>query len=114
VADVVSVMYLGVIVESGTTGEVWNQPLHPYSEALIGAVPKVDGTGTLPAALPGEVPDPANPPTGCRFHPRCRYATEICAKIEPPLTEQGSAGHLAACHHPLNAVPQEAPASPQD
>jgi oligopeptide/dipeptide ABC transporter ATP-binding protein len=49
------------------------------------------------------------PPAGCRFHPRCRYATEICAQEEPPLAEQGSPGHLAACHHPLNAVPAAPP-----
>jgi oligopeptide/dipeptide ABC transporter ATP-binding protein len=60
------------------------------------------------------VPTPILTPSGSRFHPRCRYATEICAKTEPPLTEQGSAGHLAACHHPLNAISPEAPASPQN
>jgi peptide/nickel transport system ATP-binding protein len=95
VADVVSVMYLGVIVESGKTGAVWNQPLHPYTEALIGAVPKVDGIGTLPAALPGEVPDPANPPTGCRFHPRCPYVMDRCRVDEPPLV--AVAERVSAC-----------------
>jgi peptide/nickel transport system ATP-binding protein len=96
VADSVSVMYLGVIVESGVTRELWNQPQHPYSEALIGAVPKVDGTGTLPAALPGEVPDPAHPPTGCRFHPRCPYVMERCRTAVPPLVEVAD-GRVAAC-----------------
>jgi hypothetical protein len=51
--------------------------------------------------LEGDVPSPINPPSGCRFHPRCRYATDICAQVEPPLTDYGN-GHLAACHHPLN------------
>ena len=62
VADVVSVMYLGVMVETGPTQPLWALPLHPYTEALIGAVPHADGTGVLPEALPGEVPDPARPP----------------------------------------------------
>src|SRR5947209_968017 len=74
VADVVSVMYLGVMVEAGPTQPLWSLPLHPYTEALIGAVPSPDGRGMLPGALPGEVPDPARPPAACRFHPRCPYA----------------------------------------
>ena len=71
VADVVAVMYLGQIVERAPTKELWATPLHPYSEALIGAVPRADGAGILPEALPGEVPDPSRPPDGCRFHTRC-------------------------------------------
>jgi len=54
--------------------------------------------------LVGDVPSPISPPTGCRFHPRCRYATEICAAEEPPLVPHGGAGHMAACHHPLNVA----------
>ncbi len=73
--------------------------------------------------LEGDVPSPIVPPPGCRFHPRCRYATAICAREEPPLIEQGSSGHLAACHHPLNVgippvpaaetLPAEVPAEEQ-
>ncbi|TML89859.1 MAG: ABC transporter ATP-binding protein [Actinobacteria bacterium] len=85
VADVVSVMYLGVMVETAPTRSLWEVPLHPYTEALIGAVPLADGSGFLPEALPGEVPDPAHPPSGCRFHPRCPYAFERCPRDEPPL-----------------------------
>ena len=85
VADVVSVMYLGVMVETAPTRSLWEIPLHPYTEALIGAVPLADGSGFLPEALPGEVPDPAHPPSGCRFHPRCPYAFERCPRDEPPL-----------------------------
>jgi oligopeptide/dipeptide ABC transporter ATP-binding protein len=85
VADVVSVMYLGVMVETAPTRSLWEVPLHPYTEALIGAVPLADGSGFLPEALPGEVPDPAHPPSGCRFHPRCPYAFDRCPRDEPPL-----------------------------
>jgi peptide/nickel transport system ATP-binding protein len=79
VADVVSVMYLGVMVETGPARSLWSLPLHPYTEALIGAVPHPDGSGFLPEALPGEVPDPAHPPAACRFHPRCPYAFDRCS-----------------------------------
>jgi oligopeptide/dipeptide ABC transporter ATP-binding protein len=96
VADVVSVMYLGVMVESGPTQPLWSLPLHPYTEALIGAVPPPDGRGFLPEALPGEVPDPARPPSGCRFHPRCPYAFERCPQEEPPLVSLAD-GRSAAC-----------------
>ncbi|HEY1370503.1 MAG TPA: ABC transporter ATP-binding protein, partial [Gaiellaceae bacterium] len=96
VADVVSVMYLGVMVEAGETRKLWETPLHPYTEALIGAVPRADGGGVLPEALPGEVPDPANPPTGCRFHPRCPYAFDRCTAEEPPLITVAD-GRAAAC-----------------
>jgi oligopeptide/dipeptide ABC transporter ATP-binding protein len=84
VADVVSVMYLGVMVETGPARSLWSLPLHPYTEALIGAVPRPDGSGFLPEALPGEVPDPAHPPAACRFHPRCPYAFDRCAREVPP------------------------------
>jgi len=96
VADAVSVMYLGVMVEKGATRKLWETPLHPYTEALIGAVPRADGGGVLPEALPGEVPDPANPPRGCRFHPRCPYAFERCVDEEPPLLPLAD-GRAAAC-----------------
>jgi peptide/nickel transport system ATP-binding protein len=96
VADRISVMYLGVIVETGPTRAVWAAPLHPYTEALIGAVPRADGEGTKPAPLPGEVPDPAHPPEGCRFHPRCPYAFDRCRTQSPELVEV-SPGRHAAC-----------------
>jgi peptide/nickel transport system ATP-binding protein len=96
VADTVSVMYLGVVVESGPTREVWRTPQHPYSEALIAAIPYADGAGHLPEALPGEVPDPARPPSGCRFHPRCPYAFERCSAEVPPRYSVGSQRE-AAC-----------------
>jgi peptide/nickel transport system ATP-binding protein len=96
VADRVSVMYLGKMVETGPTLPLWAGPAHPYSEALISAVPRPDGGGFLPESLPGEVPDPASPPSGCRFHPRCPYAFEPCATDEPPLVPLAD-GRTVAC-----------------
>ena len=108
VADVVAVMYLGRIAETAPTKALWAEPLHPYTEALIGAVPRADGAGTLPEALPGEVPDPSRPPSGCRFHPRCPYAFDRCPSEEPPLVEVAP-GRAVACWLQL---PGESPAPP--
>jgi oligopeptide/dipeptide ABC transporter ATP-binding protein len=110
IADAVSVMYLGVMVESGPTRRVWSEPYHPYTEALIGAVPHPDGRGFLPESLPGEVPDPARPPAACRFHPRCPYAFERCTTETPPLLDV-SAGRAAACWLQANGG---APATPAE
>ena len=96
IADSVAVMYLGLIVESAPAEDIWTNPLHPYTQALIKSIPRVDGYGTLPDALPGEVPDPANPPTGCRFHPRCPHAFDRCKKEVPPLVDVGH-NRKAAC-----------------
>ena len=96
VADRVCVMYLGEIVESGPTEELWTRPIHPYTEALIRAIPHADGAGFMPEALPGEVPDPARPPQGCRFHPRCPLAFDRCSTEHPQL-EAVATGRLSAC-----------------
>jgi oligopeptide/dipeptide ABC transporter ATP-binding protein len=96
VADDVSVMYLGRMVETAPTVPLWERPAHPYTEALTAAVPRADGGGVLPESLPGEVPDPAHPPSGCRFHPRCPYVFDRCSVDEPPLMEL-TAGRSAAC-----------------
>jgi peptide/nickel transport system ATP-binding protein len=96
VADRVCVMYLGEIVEEGATDEVWARPLHPYTEALIHAIPHPDGRRFMPEALPGEVPDPARPPAGCRFHPRCPLAFERCTDEHPTL-ERVVDARAAAC-----------------
>ena len=109
VADAVSVMYLGVMVETGPTQALWALPLHPYTEALIGAVPAPDGRGVLPEALPGEVPDPARPPQACRFHPRCPYAFDRCSREDPLLLEVAP-GRRAACWLQTGATPPAPPA----
>jgi oligopeptide/dipeptide ABC transporter ATP-binding protein len=108
VADTVMVMYLGLIAETAPTRELWATPLHPYSEALIGAVPHPDGSGTMPDALPGEVPDPSRPPPGCRFHPRCPYAFDRCRSEEPPLVGLAPA-RSAACWLQQPGAPLEPP-----
>ncbi len=110
VADEVCVMYLGRMVETGPTLPLWRRPAHPYSEALIAAVPHADGEGTCPEALPGEVPDPSRPPSGCRFHPRCPYAFERCRSEEPPLLELAD-GREAACWLQQAGQPAELPAT---
>jgi peptide/nickel transport system ATP-binding protein len=96
VADEVAVMYLGKLVETVPSRELWGLPAHPYTEALIGAIPRPDGERRLPVALAGEVPDPSAPPPGCRFHPRCPYAFDRCRSEEPPRLEVGR-GRTVAC-----------------
>ena len=95
VADRVAVMYLGRIVEIGTTDVVWGNPRHPYTEALVAAIPQV-GAGVLPIDLPGDVPDPAHPPAGCRFHPRCPLAQDSCRELDQRLAPVQ--GREIACH----------------
>jgi peptide/nickel transport system ATP-binding protein len=85
ISDRVAVMYLGKIVEVGTVDQIWNNPSHPYTRALISAIPHADGTSFMPKDLPGDVPNPMSPPSGCRFHPRCPLAKPECSSSEPEL-----------------------------
>ena len=89
-------MYLGRIVEIGDTGIVWANPRHPYTEALVAAIPRPDGAGVLPVDLPGDVPDPASPPAGCRFHPRCPLAQDSRRERDQWLARVAS--REIACH----------------
>jgi peptide/nickel transport system ATP-binding protein len=95
-------MYLGSIVELGPTDEVYRAPAHPYTHALISAVPvpDVDGAARNRIVLAGDVPSPMNPPTGCRFHPRCRFAKDRC-RAERPALQEIAPGRRVACHFPL-------------
>lgn len=108
VADRVTVMYLGHMIESGRTEDVYQNPRHPYTAALMSAAPKLDAAQrNNRILLKGEVPSPLNPPSGCRFRTRCWKATDICATQSPTATAAPDVdGHISECHHPLEpAVP---------
>ena len=110
VSDRIAVMYLGKIVEIGEAKEIFRHPVHPYTQALIEAVPVPDPEekDRRKEFLAGEIGDSANPPMGCRFHPRCPYATPECAKQVPELLElAGCPGHLVACPVMAEAKPQK-------
>lgn len=111
IADTVTVMYLGKVAETAPAEQLWAGPHHPYSDALIAAVPRADGTNTLPAFLPGEVPDPAAPPAGCRFHPRCPAVMDRCRRQEPAL-DAVTEGRRVACFLHSDAVVQGADPAP--
>ncbi|MGH7814657.1 MAG: ABC transporter ATP-binding protein [Candidatus Binataceae bacterium] len=94
----VAIMYLGKIVELASRDDLYRDPHHPYTRALLSAIPAVDQTQKPERIkLPGEMPSPVDPPPGCAFHPRCPYAKDVCRRVEPPL-ETGRGGHAVACH----------------
>ena len=102
-------MYLGKVVEVAPAEELYAAaaPSVHRGAALGGADPRPAArVAARRIVLAGDVPSPVAPPAGCRFHPRCRYATEICSQKEPPLRPFGESGHIAACHHPLNVGPR--------
>jgi oligopeptide/dipeptide ABC transporter ATP-binding protein len=97
ICDRIAVMYLGTVVELATTEEFCISPRHPYTRALLLAVPLPDPhRKTEPFAIEGDVPSPIDPPTGCAFHPRCSYRFDRCSQQKPPLAE-AAAGHFVAC-----------------
>ncbi len=96
-ADRVVVMYAGQVVETAATTDLFDRPLHPYTEGLMAAVPRIDARAARLKAIPGQVPAATAWPTGCRFHPRCPHAWTKCALEEPPLLDGGSPGHTARC-----------------
>ena len=99
ISDSIQVMYLGRLVENGTPDEIFSSPKHPYTEALISAVPQADpDVAKNHQTLIGEIPNPSNPPDGCYFHPRCAYATDECKKTNPGLTIDKS-GRSFSCHN---------------
>jgi peptide/nickel transport system ATP-binding protein len=98
VSDVVAVMYVGRLVEMAPTRKLYQKPNHPYTEALLASIPRPDPTRRKKrVTVKGEIPNPANPPTGCHFHPRCPYAQPVCATDVPPLRAIAP-GQFAACH----------------
>ena len=107
ISDRIGVMYLGTIVELAESQELFDRPRHPYTEALMNAIPTTDIENNRKIeVLEGDIPSPVNPPKGCKFHTRCKYCTEICEHMDPPLVEC-SPNHFVACHHMLGAKETE-------
>ncbi|MEA3423916.1 MAG: oligopeptide/dipeptide ABC transporter ATP-binding protein, partial [Bacillota bacterium] len=99
ISDRVAVMYLGTIVEISEYKDLYDNPLHPYTQALLSSIPRPDPKAKKDRIiLEGDIPSPTNPPSGCKFHTRCRYATEIC-KTQKPELKQINDDHAVACHH---------------
>lgn len=104
VSNRIGVMYAGRLVEMADSVEIFEHPLHPYTYALMSAFPSITGPKRALATLPGEPPDLLHPPPGCRFHPRCPRATDICRQQVPPFKDYGGS-HFAACWHPMDGNP---------
>jgi oligopeptide/dipeptide ABC transporter ATP-binding protein len=116
VSDRIAVMYLGKLMEVSPAEELYTKPIHPYTSALLSAIPIPDPEENRRReriVVSGEPPNPINPPSGCVFHPRCPRSTDICREVEPPLARYPG-GHLAACHHPLNVSTAEIQATQKD
>jgi oligopeptide/dipeptide ABC transporter ATP-binding protein len=115
-ADEVCVMYFGQIVEHGETAGVTSAPAHPYTKALLALAPDPERSSRLVRRrllVPGEIPSADDPPSGCRFHPRCGYAQDVCRRVAPPLAAVGGDGrvaHVAACHFAAEVQAGAAPA----
>lgn len=108
ISDRIGVMYLGNMVELAPTEELFANTLHPYTEALLSAIPTVDKDDNRERILlEGDIPSPVNPPSGCKFHTRCRYCQEKCRQEVPVFEDKGN-GHFVACHFPLDGSKGEA------
>jgi peptide/nickel transport system ATP-binding protein len=95
--DKMAIMYAGKMVETGSVRDVFKDAKHPYTKDLIAAFPDIKGERVLPAYIPGDIPSLITPPSGCHFHPRCKFAWQLCKDVEPKLLPV-SDGHCAACH----------------
>jgi oligopeptide/dipeptide ABC transporter ATP-binding protein len=116
VSDRIAVMYLGKLMELSPAEELYTKPIHPYTSALLAAIPIPDPEENRRRdriVVGGEPPNPIDPPSGCVFHPRCPRATDVCREVEPPLARYPN-GHLAACHHPMSVSPAEIDAATRD
>ncbi|MFA1822235.1 ABC transporter ATP-binding protein [Virgibacillus oceani] len=116
ISDRVIVMYLGKIVETGTKKEIFDAPSHPYTQALLSAIPVPDPEHlTNKIMLEGDIPSPMNPPSGCHFHTRCPFATELCKKEYPEMrtVDQDGGKHQAACHHMEEIAMNQDPVLPE-
>jgi oligopeptide/dipeptide ABC transporter ATP-binding protein len=110
----IAVMYLGEIVETARSNDLFERPLHPYTQALLSAVPVPDPTHERSRImLEGDVPTPINPPSGCHFHPRCRLCEEVCKQEPPGVTDAGE-GHTFRCHVAARDFPESATTPVQD
>jgi peptide/nickel transport system ATP-binding protein len=98
VCEKVAVMYAGHLVEYGDVASVFKEPLHPYTQGLLKAFPPMKGDRMKLTSIPGQPPDLLDPPSGCRFHPRCPYAMDVCKGERPPLDKEGSGEHYVACY----------------
>lgn len=103
VSDRIGVMYAGRLVELADSADIFKRPLHPYTYGLMSSFPSIIGPKRELTMLPGEPPDLINPPAGCRFHPRCPFATEICTQVVPEFRDMGG-GHFVACYHPMEVA----------
>jgi oligopeptide/dipeptide ABC transporter ATP-binding protein len=113
VSDRIMVMYLGKVMEVSPSEELYAKPIHPYTNALLSAIPVPDPKENRERrriVVGGEPPNPIDPPSGCVFHTRCPRASEVCREVEPQLTEYAN-GHIAACHHPVNVTAEEVKAA---
>ncbi|MBR1177196.1 ABC transporter ATP-binding protein [Bradyrhizobium sp. KB893862 SZCCT0404] len=113
ISDRIAVMYLGRLVEVAATSSLFSGPRHPYTRALLGAIPKPSFGHARAATISGDIPSPIDPPSGCRFHTRCPLKADICTRVEPPM-EAIASGHTVACHRWREVAPMQAAARADD